>query len=275
MQDAIGDDTRRMEEEAKRQGCLTVVLRDAAVLFEMNNLVWPKELPVDKPVMSHGAINLCTCIRHCCVPLKPGLWDNHEAAGYERFIPKLREWMLNGDCLILPWETVRTHYTTLFHTQPRLFIKPAACTKAFTGTTVDLVGWSEFVEHVTSAPNGAYRLRNDDKVVVAPATKIDQPIEREWRFFVLQGGGVVTGSQYRADGRSAVEPGWEQGAYWLADFVSRQGLIVDPVYVVDVCRIGDEYKVVELGTFSPAGIYAADVPCLVSTVNQICEMLYG
>ncbi len=262
-------------EEVRRQGCKTVVLKDRAVLYDPIAAHWPKELAKDEFCIAHGSLNLCNSIRYAVEEFKPqpGIWDNRAAVAYDKFHGPLQEWLLNDSCLFLPWNTVKKDYRTLFETHPRLFIKPAACDKAFGGCTVDLPGWPDFVKYAQKA-NGRH-IDGDDIIVIAPATEITKPIEREWRFYVLQSGGVVTGSQYRADGTTMYSPLVEEGAHELADLVSQQGLIVDPIYVVDICRIGGEYKVVELGTFSPSGIYMPDLECLVSTVNQLCEITYG
>lgn len=269
----ITDHGMLLEAEARRQGCKTFVLRDRAMLYEPLPERWPQEVPRDGMVMTHGSLNLCNAVRFATHELKPGIWDNRAPAAYDQIHGTLQEWMLNDGCLFLPWSVVCAEYKTLFETHPRLFIKPTAIDKAFGGCTVDEPGWADFVKYAQKA-NGCQVLA-DTMIAVAPALDITTPIEKEWRFYVLQGGGVVTGSQYQSGGRTVISPLVEEGARELADLVSRQGLVIDPVYVVDICRVGTEYKVVELGTFSPSGVYAPDIPCLVSTINQICEQLYG
>jgi hypothetical protein len=106
-------------------------------------------------------------------------------------------------------------------------------------------------------------LDGDDLIITAPVVRI----EREWRFFVLEGK-VVTGSTYRRDGykvrRHTVSP-----AAWAAADLAVQKWMPSPNIVIDIARTwGGEYKVIEFNCLSCSGFYSSDVPKLVEALES-------
>lgn len=265
--------TKDLIAELKRRELRVETPRDfGSYLFGDQALPRRSELPFpdDALVMGVGTLGMSRMIKVGFPKLRPGVWDNMGAIDFDLVADQIGPYLLNGVYLKLPWATVCCEPAMLFKALgPRLFIKPNANDKLFDGCTVDEPGFNDFLIYATS--NGR-KLYGDTEIIVAPAVK---RIEAEWRYYVRAEGGVITGSQYRRDGRLAIAPTSEAGAWDLADTISRQGLVVDPVYVVDVCRVDGDYRVVELGTFSPCGIYAPDLPKLVDAVTEICDKHYG
>lgn len=265
----FNDATAALVAEVKRQNGNVIPLSDPIYLFaEAREAAtrFPKELdelPEDALVMAQGSLGLCRTVRLGKPKWRPGAWDNEAAVHYTNYKKYVGSWMLNRDALVLTWGALRANNKEeLFRLYgPRLFSKPAACNKLYTGCVIDREGWDEFVKHVDQQPG--FVKREEEVIVGAAVPKLDS----EFRFFVRPGE-VIAGSQYRRGGRNDIQPGWESGAYGLAYDVACTELRVDPIYVVDICRVGDEYKVLEFGTFSPCGLYAPDMRALVAAVHE-------
>lgn len=46
------------------------------------------------------------------------------------------------------------------------------------------------------------------------------------------------------------------------------------VYVVDVCQVGDGFKIVEYNTFNSASLYDCDVAKIIDDVNEFVEKAF-
>lgn len=43
-----------------------------------------------------------------------------------------------------------------------------------------------------------------------------------------------------------------------------------PAFVMDVCRCGGEWKIIEINTLNACGFYAADLDKLVAAIEGLC-----
>ncbi len=88
----------------------------------------------------------------------------------------------------------------------------------------------------------------------------------EWRFVVSEGY-IQAVSSYRYQGVLTCVPSAPAGAAQLVKKVIDKGINPDKVFCVDVVQdMGGEFWVMELTSFSSAGLYACDV-------KKIAELL--
>jgi hypothetical protein len=146
--------------------------------------------------------------------------------------------------------------------RPRVFVRPDDHVKTFTGEVVatpNLVAWHRYARDTHMVPH-------DTMVLVCPVQEIDA----EWRFVCVLGE-PVAGSKYREAGLPAVERDWPVAAATTA----RAGAHLWnklPVCVCDVCRLASgEYRVVEIGPFNYAGLYACDPLAVAAAVGRAAE----
>ncbi len=88
-------------------------------------------------------------------------------------------------------------------------------------------------------------------------------IDNEYRLWIVSGE-VITASQYRPISASvpadAVHFGNQMASIWAPL----------PAFVMDVCRCGGEWKIIEINTLNACGFYAADLDKLVAAIEGLC-----
>ncbi len=140
------------------------------------------------------------------------------------------------------------------------FVRPDSPLKPFSGRVVSRDRLS-----LRALDHGFYYDDEELPVVVTPVCELGD----EWRF-VVAGGEVVTGSGYRADGRSpagTVVP--EHPAWTYAQAVVAEIEPPDPVFVLDVVETADGLRLLELNPFSGADLYDCDRHAIVAAVHSV------
>lgn len=140
-----------------------------------------------------------------------------------------------------------------------LFIRPNSGDKQFTGGNFHLRGYQEFTD---------YTKHVDNKELLLIASSVY--IKSEYRF-VICNKEVVTGSRYKLDGFSSEECTYPDKAFYIANKVAKNNWQPDVVYTVDIGQINDEYKVIELNSFSTAGLYSCDKRKIIRAINKLYE----
>jgi hypothetical protein len=100
-------------------------------------------------------------------------------------------------------------------------------------------------------------------IVAAPIN-----IHKEWRVVVAEGK-TLTSSLYKEFDRINVKPGSNDAVERLAEQVFCNLKPSDPMLIVDICEIEAELKLLEIGAFSVAGLYALDVNKIVDCVATL------
>jgi len=147
-----------------------------------------------------------------------------------------------------------------------LFAKPNANLKLFTGKVVPIDDFEKFHRMETDC----YDVSPDTLCVIAKPYKLSH----EWRFVVCDGK-VVTGSQYKADGKSETSAIVDPKAWEVAERVACDPWQPDPAYVVDVAKSGDEYGLLEIGSANCAGMYECDAKLFVDALSDLAEKEYS
>ena len=143
-----------------------------------------------------------------------------------------------------------------------LFVKPNENLKLFTGKVVPRDGFKKFYDMETLC----YDVAPETLCVVARPYHL----AAEWRFVVCEGE-VITGSQYRKDGRPCEEAGFDIGALEAAQRVAKDPWQPEPAYVVDIAKSGDEWGLLEIGSFNSAGLYMCDCEPIVRAISSLAE----
>lgn len=144
-----------------------------------------------------------------------------------------------------------------------IFVKPDENVKTFSGTVVPYEKFDRWVEMT----NDCYCPDPDMLVVVAQPCNI----ALEWRF-VVHNGRVVTGSQYKVAGKTEMSAEVPAGAIEFAEKMAKHQWQPEPIYVLDVCQVGDQYFVLEIGEVNCAGLYRCDLEKVVDAMTEQAEM---
>lgn len=195
---------------------------------------------------------------------EPGALCDVEAFKCSTWYPGSSDSLLNSEWRVLPAREFVSDAGRVFAEMggaDTVFVRPDSALKPFSGRVVSREGLTlETLDH------GFYYEDEELPVIVAPVSEI----EAEWRF-VASTTGIVCGSSYEADGRTAGAP-VESGE--VLDFAALVADSIPPpesLYVLDICRTKGRLRLLELNPFSGADLYSCDR----SQVVSVAAALFG
>jgi hypothetical protein len=214
-------------------------------------------------VVFHGSLQGAQWVREH-TDWKPGAIENTSQLECRYYYPRLGPRLLNREHTFLPFGCLEERKDDLFRWLGEadcIFLRPDSNRKPFSGQIIRKEQWNEDIGLASF-----YGVDPEVMVVVARP----QVVRAEWRFFVCRGQ-VVTGSCYRRGDqrvrKRADEKRMDVARNMLA-FALSQGYDPDPVWVLDICEDGaGEYRILEVGGFSSAGLYACNTHLLVQAVE--------
>jgi hypothetical protein len=165
----------------------------------------------------------------------------------EDFYPK--ELWINGEGEDIKWGDLPNYDYSI----PK-FIKPYT-EKFFTGKMIESVNDLDKVQLASSF------ITDDDEEMVRISDAVN--ISHEVRFYVI-GGDVVTGSYYRVNGQTShmVCPYATDSYVKCRQIIENHGSI-DDAFVIDLGRVNNEWKIVELNNINSSGLYECDTDAIV------------
>jgi len=199
----------------------------------------------------------------------PGYYWNDANFDFRAWKTHWGEHLLNADSVV-------AHLEDVDEIDEHIFIRPTTSDKVFTG---GVFSWDEFVvwrDGILSgrADQDSADARADTLVAYAPAKYIDQ----ECRFFVADSK-IAAASFYRLSA-------WEQfssvhtrvpfyGTPWydptMEQFVLGRIAEWQPhkAFVMDIARVDDSYKIIEINAYNSSGIYECDPKRIISAVEEM------
>jgi hypothetical protein len=177
--------------------------------------------------------------------------DNHDYLVYKEYY---RENLLNYDSKIYK-------FGDDFFSEEPFFARPTLDTKVFVGQVYDMETWEIFRNNQLT--NGHSTILNVDTEIQVSSVK---SIQNEIRFWIVKGE-VVTASQYRLGNRRVLSENVDQSAY---DFCKEMVKLfqLNDAFVMDICSVNNEYKIVECGCINCAGFYRADIQKLLIALEN-------
>jgi len=213
----------------------------------LDGLFGPKEC-----VVFMGSISGATAANK--QPWLPGSYRNLERLQCTNYYPTLNKesLLLNSRYFLLPLgdipaakDLIRKNFCI---SRDRIFIRPNKCNKIFSGQTID----SEFLENEIELLKKTYKVDDEELCLISSDKKY--LIDYEYRF-VVAGGKVIAGSQYFPELKTIK---YRHPAFYWA-YTKAATYEPDSVYTMDVCLLSNgEYKIIELNSFSCAGLYKCD-----------------
>lgn len=214
-------------------------------------------IPFDasQPVMTWGSHQFVQAVERARRDWTPGAYHRTKELAFSTFAAHLGDLLLNDDFVLLPYAEAKRRPW-----RGAIFLRPDAVTKAFAGFVIPEADRArEF-----AALDQTAHLDPETLVVVATT----KPLRAEFRFVVV-GGEVVTGSEYRWDGKLDIRIDVHPDCEALAWEVARRPWQPDVGYTCDVALMEDgSARVVELNTLSCSGLYACDTRKIVAAVAQ-------
>ncbi len=209
-------------------------------------------------VVFYGSIQFAQQVKRCA-PWIPGVYCNAPQFECLYYYPRFGDCLLNHDYVMLPFGELNRRKDFLLSTLSEdscLFIRPSSGLKLFTGKVVCEETWDKDIDLL-----GFYDVTPESLVVVARP----QTIIKEWRLVIIDGK-VVAGSQYKPD---LTKEDLQIVSEFAEQLLSKINYNPDPVWTLDVCQTKDQcYHVLEVGSFSCAGLYACDMSRIVEAVSK-------
>jgi len=201
-------------------------------------------------IVCYGDISFTGDI-HRRAPFVPGVWRNVNSYKCSTYYAHFGELMLNQDCVLLPLaELVRRWDDFVVYPGSELFVRPDSGTKPFTGYVTDRHKIQSLLDSV-----------GPETLVLAAHPQL---IFNELRF-VICGNKVVAGCQYLP----IEDVDYSTLALCLAIKVATHKWSPDLVYTVDIAETPDGFRVLEINSFSCAGLYSCNLEPIVRSISQL------
>ena len=269
------DNTDKMISEVKSQGMEAITV--PYIPFEYPGTLVDRcyeKYPADNCVVFYGSLNFGKKLKNAW---NPGVYLNEKAFECSSYYPVLGDLLLHyNDFIMLPYGFIKSNKEGVFERigNSGLFIRPNSGTKEFTGFITNGIRFEEDVKLA-----GFYDVE-DDLICLVSSQK---SLKREWRFVIVDGK-VISGSLYRNwligsdDFESAsyvmrhskhVDELCEDQQAWDIAQEAANRYNPDRAWTIDVCQTReDQYKILEIGCFSCAGMYANDLKKVISEVSK-------
>ena len=220
-------------------------------------------------VIVYGSLQFGLAVKRAATWV-PGVWLNLAQLDCTYYFPRLGPFLLNQNYAMLPFgELSRRREWLLEHVgrDGRVFLRPATGLKSFSGKVVTSETWQRDIELLAF-----YDVLPEELVVAAEPANVEQ----EWRLVV--GGtvrerqSIIAASSYKEAGTHRTsDPGAPSEVLAFAETVLHESEYrPDPVWTLDVCRThGGELRVLEVGSFSCASLFACDPATVVREVSRI------
>jgi hypothetical protein len=232
-------------------------------------------------VIFYGSLNLGRKIQRNCSFI-PGVYLNERNFECTSYYPKIGDELLHTSYTMMPYGDLLRRKNDMFRLYgDLLFIRPNSGLKEFTGTVLDK---NNFEDGIKLA--GFYNVEPDLLCVVSNAKNI----KKEWRFVIVNNT-VISGSLYRdwtispellyhnsttrdiilKNSKSIIEYCTDDKAFKYANKIAKM-YNPDNAWTLDVTLTeNNEYKVIELGCFSCAGMYGNNLTKIVEKISEDAE----
>ncbi len=232
----------------------------------------------DDCVIVYGSIELTKLVQRSRAWI-PGAWVNWEDFRCVNYLSYWGKYSVHHDYAFMPLAEIirfRKEIYSRFSNQGKVFFRPDSNAKGYAGTgfnaeVVHEDHWDKFVKEglnypVTTNLNTLTMFSRPSKIL------------KEWRFIIADKK-VITGSQYREmiNGQSSVEirEGYPQEAANFAEMVVGYEWEPAPIFSMDIGFVeGVGMRMIEIGGFNCAGLYACHIGKIVEAANKIAEREY-
>ncbi len=245
---AFGD-----EEVVQRLAYAAEELGDEVRKLPYRPFGWSEYEDIDKdiPVVGIGSINFLHDIQRK-IPNIPGVWADWPSLECSFYYTKYPDTIVQRHWCMFPYGMLGHKKDYIYHQfsdeEGLVFVRPNRNTKRFTGQLVHKNAFDSWYNYVSPGSDPG------DIVIVSKP----EVISREWRIVVYNGVGA-TGSLYMVHGSLLVDEDVPERVYAFVRDVCRDWY-PHALFVMDVGELEDgTLRIVEIGSFNCAGLYASDV----------------
>lgn len=226
----------------------------------------PYESAIHGPSVIYGSIPFVT--RRQSADLVPGAYyhaTRFNCSYYQNRLPL--DLLGNGEGIYLPFGDFERRAESIYRLfgVSRLFIRPDAGSKSFTGVSISL----DDLNYELNSLRRLTSVTNDTLVLISP----HQEVTNEYRFYIVNGK-VITASSYRINGEDVDDAPIDVDCMEVASRIAESSWQIDLAYTCDVGLFDGKPKVVELNAFSTSGLYRCDAVALFKAVAEVALREY-
>lgn len=228
----------------------------------------PKGFEPNDCVIVQGSIqmtkNIASRLPAGCYPIAYSSWEKYLCTSYYPHFAGMLFNDFHDMTTVGSLKEFKFDFYKLYGREALIFIRPDSGEKTFQAQLLDLQDFDKFWDNATSG--GGNCSSSDIVIVSTPKT-----INGEWRF-VCSGEEIISQSTYQYQGQRTLIPSAPLGATAKVQEILKVGYSPDPVFCVDICEDADgNFWLLELTSFSSAGLYATDKAKVVKRVSEIVE----
>jgi hypothetical protein len=224
-----------------------------------DNTRWPALK--NEYVVFHGSLGNANRIV-AELPWRPGAFCNTAAFACSSWYDRAKPWLLHGEwvfCTAIEFVAHPELFLKKIGSPTSFFVRPDSPLKPFSGRVLSLADLS-----LKALDFGFYFDDENLPIVITPVVEVGQ----EWRL-IMSGTNIVASSSYEAANRMETTPKCPQDVLQFARQAAKSLAVPDPIYVLDVCQVGNNLRLLEINPFSGADLYASDRGAIVSAVAKI------
>lgn len=231
----------------------------------------PKGFEPNDCVIVQGSIqmtkNIASRLPQGCYPIAYSSWEKYLCTAY---YPHFATMLFNDThmvCGVGQLKDDRFGAYRMYGKEALIFVRPDSGEKTFQAQLLDLQDFDKFWSNATSGGGNCSDM--DTVIVSTPKT-----INGEYRF-VCSRREIIAYSTYQYQGQRTLIPYVPLGATAKVKEILKVGYYPDPVFCVDIAEDADgHFWLLELTSFSSAGLYAADKDKIAKRVSEIVEKDY-
>ena len=220
----------------------------------------------EQPVIFLGSIEMTELVKEQLCDCAPVAFCTAENYLCTKYVPYFGKYLFNDCYAMLPLAELqrqKSFYYRIFGKECLIFIRPDSGRKPFPARLLDI---RDFDSILPSEADSADR-KHQMVMVSTPKT-----INGEWRFVVTKEREIIAMSRYRFQGKISRIPSAPPGALKLVEELLTVGYYPDTVFCIDVCEDADgNYWLLEINSFSSAGLYECKKDLIVNRVSEIAE----
>jgi len=199
------------------------------------------------------------------------MWCDFKVLNWAHYSAYWSEFLVSDQFAIIPYGVLKRnldYYFGLFgkednHNSMTMFVRPATNDKVFTGQLLYREKAAHTLEYM--GYNVQADIPDNTLTVIAPPKQI----LGEWRSLIIDGK-IISISRYACKGGVSNQMNDDNNpdVRALLEKIAAHKWQPDEAYIADVARVGNEYKLLEIGSPNCAGWYQMDVEKIVDAIQK-------
>jgi hypothetical protein len=191
-------------------------------------------------------------------------WDNYLCSKYYAHFGK---YLLNNIYTILPLNELQRLKFFIYGNygiDGYIFIRPDCGKKPFIAQVLDFKDIDYFIESNDES-------KHELVIISTPKT-----INWEGRFIVSNAGEIISYSTYKFQDQYIKVPSVPEKSIEFVKELLKTNYHPDPVFCIDICEdSNNKFHLLELTSFSSAGLYESKKDVIISEVSKICQKIHN